>query len=104
MTMNNRASGPEADVSALCAADPNGFYVEALAEYPYMMSAEDVAGFLGQTPQAVTQYLREGCMMGVKAGRYWRIPKKMLIDYLYANTNSANGGTRSEPAVSAALA
>lgn len=78
------------DESALKAADPDGLYVEALAAYPYMMSAEDVAEFLGQTPQAVTQYLRERQMRGVKSGRYWRVPKKRLIEYLYANTNTAH--------------
>ena len=88
--MADRAISCEPNVFALAEADPGGLYLEALADYPYMMSAEDVAGFLGQTPQAVTQYLREGCMQGVKAGRYWRIPKKMLIEYLYDNTNTSH--------------
>lgn len=76
--------------NALDAADPSDLYVDALAEYPYMMTTEDTAAFLGQTTQAVTQYLREGSMRGVKSGRSWRIPKKMLIEYLYENTNTAH--------------
>lgn len=88
--MQSRALEP--DVKALEAVDPNGLYINALAEYPYMMSAEETAAFLGQTPQAVTQYLRAGAMQGVKTGRCWRIPKKMLIEYLYRNANTGREG------------
>jgi len=85
-------SASEFNVGALHAADPRGLYIEALSEYPYMMTPEDVAQFLGQTPQAVTQYLREKCMRGVKTGRFWRVPKKMLIEYLYDHANAGQRG------------
>lgn len=44
------------DVEALHRLDPECEYVEALAPYPYMMRADDVAEFLGQTRQAVTRH------------------------------------------------
>lgn len=72
---------------ALASADPLGLYVEVLEPYSYMMNVDEVAEFLGQTPQAVTRYLRLGIMKGVKVGRNWRVPKKYLIEYLYSNLN-----------------
>lgn len=75
------------DVEALRRLDPECEYVEALTPYPYMMRADDVAEFLGQTRQAVTGFLREGTLRGVKSGSSWRISKYALIKFLKANEN-----------------
>lgn len=81
------SNGLQPDFRALKAADPDDLYVEALSPYSYMMSVHDAAEFLGQTDQAVTQYLREGALRGIKCGRFWKIPKKLLIEFLYGNQN-----------------
>ena len=77
----------EPNLTALRDSDPDGLFIEALAPYDYMMTVQDVAQFLGQTNQAVTQYLREGSLRGIKCGKYWRIPKKLFVKYLYENAN-----------------
>lgn len=82
--MENRAS---IDVEALHKLDPDNEYVEALAPYPYMMKPDDVAEFLGQTRQAVTGFLREGALRGVKSGSSWRISKYAFIKFLKQNEN-----------------
>lgn len=94
------SNGLKPDLQALRSADPDDLYVEALSPYSYMMSVHDAAEFLGQTDQAITQYLREGSLRGIKCGRYWKIPKKLLIEFLYSNLNAPsaqpgeNGGGR----------
>lgn len=75
------------DYEALRAADPDGMYIEPLSCYPYMMTVENASEFLGQTKQAITLYLREGRLKGVKSGRAWRIPKCRFIEFLYKNEN-----------------
>lgn len=82
--MENRAV---VDIEALHRLDPENEYVEALAPYPYMMRADDVAEFLGQTRQAVTGFLREGALRGVKSGSTWRVSKFALIKFLKENEN-----------------
>ncbi len=79
----------DSDNEILAAADEDGVYIGALASYPYMMTVDDAAEFLGQTRQAVTQYLREKRLRGVKSGRSWRIPKRFLIEFLKSNENTA---------------
>lgn len=79
----------EPDSDILAAADEDGVYIGALAGYPYMMTVDNAAEFLGQTRQAVTQYLREKRLRGVKSGRSWRIPKRFLIEFLKSNENTA---------------
>lgn len=75
------------DNEALRAADPQDIYIEALAVYGYMMNPEEVAEFLGQSRQAVTNFLRCGELRGIKSGSSWRVPKKCLIEFMYANAN-----------------
>ena len=77
---------PEAN--ALREADKDGLYLDALAQYPYMMTVDNVAEFLGQTRQGITLFLREGRLHGVKSGRSWRIPKTRFIEFLYENENA----------------
>ena len=77
----------EPNLTALRDSDPDGLFIEALATFDYMMTVQDVAQFLGQTNQAITQYLREGSLRGIKCGKYWRIPKKLFVEYLYENVN-----------------
>ena len=74
-------------------ADRDGIYIEALSAYPYMMTVENAAEFLGQTSQGVTQFLRDGKLHGVKSGRLWRIPKTRFIEFLYENENASCDGT-----------
>jgi hypothetical protein len=68
------------DYEALRAADPDGMYIEPLSCYPYMMTVENAS-------EAITLYLREGRLKGVKSGRAWRIPKCRFIEFLYKNEN-----------------
>lgn len=82
-------NGLQPDEEILAAADEDGVYVGALSGYPYMMTVDNVAEFLGQTRQAVTQYLREKRLRGVKSGRSWRIPKRFFIEFLKSNENTA---------------
>ena len=82
--MENRVS---VDVGALHGLDPENEYVEALGAYPYMMKPDEVAEFLGQTRQAVTGFLRDGTLRGVKSGASWRVSKFALIKFLKDNEN-----------------
>lgn len=88
MAMNAETLKP--NYEALERADKDGIYIEALACYPYMMTVENAAEFLGQTQQGVTQFLREGRLHGVKSGKFWRIPKTRFIEFLYQNENVPN--------------
>lgn len=85
--MQQRTLSP--DIEALERADKDRIYIEALSCYPYMMTVENAAEFLGQTQQGVTQFLREGRLHGVKSGKAWRIPKTRFIEFLYQNENAA---------------
>ena len=80
----------QVDYEALRNADPDGLYLEALAPYDYMMTPREVGELIGQSQQAVTGYLRSGSLGGVKLGNAWRIPKKMLVEYLYAQSNDGS--------------
>lgn len=77
----------EVDEALLKESDPKGLYIGPLSRYDYMMSPEEVGDFLGQSSQAVTNYLRSKELIGVKAGGRWRIPKKCLIEFMYENAN-----------------
>lgn len=92
MAKRRSEGGLKPDINALKRADRDGLYIEALEDYPYMMTVEDAAVFLRQTRQAITHYLREGKLGGVKSGREWRIPKRLLIEFLYQNDNSGMRG------------
>ncbi len=87
--MSVEGKGLLPDNAALVAADRDGIYIEALSCYPYMMTVDNAAEFLGQTRQAITQFLREGRLHGVKSGRSWRIPKTRFIEFLYENEGGA---------------
>lgn len=84
-----RSEGLRPDNAALEAADRDGIYIEALSGYPYMMTVDNAADFLGQTRQAITQFLRVGRLHGVKSGRVWRIPKTRFIEFLYENESGS---------------
>lgn len=57
------------------ASDDKGRYLESL---PDILTAEEVAIFLGVGVSTVWDYLREGKLKGLKLGRGWKISKDSL--------------------------
>ena len=88
-TVKSKHNVPKSNKAVLSAADPDGLYIEAIEDYPYMMTTVDVAEFLGQTRQAVSKYIRTGRLRGVRMGSVWRVPKKALLEFLYDSSTAS---------------
>lgn len=72
----------EHDDGKLKQADPEGLYLFALEDYPYMMTPDQVAEFTGISSQGVRKVLTRGEMSGCRIGNRWLIPKLALLRYL----------------------
>jgi excisionase family DNA binding protein len=47
-----------------------------------LLSAEEVANYLGVGPVTVYRWCKEGRLQGIKLGKYWRIRREALEDFL----------------------
>lgn len=47
-----------------------------------LLSAEEVADYLGVGPVTVYRWCKEGRLQGIKLGKYWRIRREALEDFL----------------------
>ena len=47
-----------------------------------LLSAEEVADYLGVEPVTVYRWCKEGRLQGIKLGKYWRIRREALEDFL----------------------
>jgi excisionase family DNA binding protein len=47
-----------------------------------LLSAEDVANYLGVGPVTVYRWCKEGRLQGIKLGKHWRIRREALEDFL----------------------
>lgn len=52
-----------------------------------MFNVEEVAEYLGITPDTVYRKARTGEIPGVRIGRIWRFPKDVIDDWLRAKVN-----------------
>lgn len=81
--MDNDYGEKKVDKDRLAAADPDGFYLFMLKEYPYMMTPDQVAAFTGTTSQEIRKLLARDEMRGCRIGVRWLVPKLALLNYLY---------------------
>lgn len=58
-----------------------------LAEYPDVLSPEDVQKILGIGRNAVYRLLTDGTIKSLKVGRRYLIPKLYLLEYMYPEFN-----------------
>ena len=58
---------------------------ELLKEYPVVLSISEVAEILNVSPATVRRHIKNNELPYVKVGRLVRIPKAILVDYLYQN-------------------
>ena len=61
-----------------------------LAEYPDVLTPEDVMNFLSIGRNTVYSILKTGELSSVKVGKQYRIPKKYILEYLYPCYNGIN--------------
>lgn len=55
----------------------------ALAEYPHLMTTDEVSAFIRIHPKAVERLARRGDFPGAfKAERYWRYPREGVAQYV----------------------
>lgn len=51
-------------------------------ELPDVLHVTDVAEYLGLHPKTVCTYIREGKLRAIRCGRYYRIRREWLRDYI----------------------
>jgi excisionase family DNA binding protein len=60
--------------------------MRSMDKLPYtqkdLLSAEDVAGYLGVGPVTVYRWCKEGRLRCIKLGKHWRIRREVLEDFL----------------------
>jgi excisionase family DNA binding protein len=54
-----------------------------------LLSAEEVANYLGVGPVTVYRWCKEGRLQGIKLGKYWRIRREALEEFLKQHERSA---------------
>lgn len=77
------------DEERLRAADPDGFYLFMLRDYPCMMTPKHVAEFTRTSGQEMRRMLGCGELRGCRMGTRWLIPKVALLEYLHAGKRRA---------------
>lgn len=55
---------------------------------PEVLRVSDAAKFLGLHEKTVCSYIREGKIRAIRCGRYYRIRREWLLDYLDAESVS----------------
>lgn len=93
-------SGIEVQKDVLREADPDGMFLCALEDYPYMMTPDHISEFIGISSQEVRRLLCCGQMSGCRVGNRWFVPKLALLRYLHPSPSNviiekgkANGTT-----------
>ena len=61
----------------------DGLYLFMMREYPYMMTANQVAEFTCTTGQEIRRLLNKGEIQGCRIGNKWLVSKLALLHYLY---------------------
>jgi excisionase family DNA binding protein len=60
-------------------------YNDIFADYPDIVSVDDLAKMLGIGRNAAYKLLQDGQIQSFRIGRCYKIPKKSIIDYVFKN-------------------
>lgn len=69
-------------------ADPDGMFLCALQDYPYMMTPDHISEFIGISSQEIRRLLCNGQMKGCRVGNRWFVPKLALLRYLHPSPSN----------------